>query len=466
MATALSPGASLSPRGWAVVGLLGLIVGVFAAVANPVVGALVIVAALGLLGSAYAPGLVLAAYLFVGFYKGALQAYSPVDLTVLLALMSGLQIVPLVLDHRERHVPIAGLALWAALALLILGGALYAPSQALALNKVALWWGLMFLPMIPAAMRVGSEERYVRQFMLALFGLAALVVAAGIASLSPTERLVVLGENTIEVSRAALLVPLLGVVYVARQRSKSLLVLAIVLTPPAFVVALASGSRGPLLFLAVLGVGAVIRSLFMPGGLNWRLAGIAAGLALVSIVVVSAAATRLPGESTSRFGSFSDFFQGEIAGESNSSSLDMSAGIRVSLSDLAISLFEEHPLLGVGTGGFESLSHRYLPPKSAEPYPHNAFLQVAAEFGMVGIIVFVGLVGFALTRRLPPGPSIRAVRVLYLYFLLNSLVSMDMYTDRATWGLLLLLLLIDTPPITRRLREAPDPAHRDSESPA
>src|ERR1035437_7314751 len=91
MATALSPGASLSPRGWAVVGLLGLIVGVFAAVANPVVGALVIVAALGLLGSAYAPGLVLAAYLFVGFYKGALQAYSPVDLTVLLALMSGLQ---------------------------------------------------------------------------------------------------------------------------------------------------------------------------------------------------------------------------------------------------------------------------------------------------------------------------------------------------------------------------------------
>ena len=313
MAPALSLGARLSPRGWVLVGLLGLTAGVVAAVAGPAASVLVTVAVLGLLGSAFTPGLVFAAYLFVGFYKGALQPYSPVDLTVLLALLSALQIVPVVLDRRERHVPIGGIILWVALALLILGGAIYAPDQQVALNKVALWWALVFLPMIPAAVRVGSEERYVRQFVLALFGMGALVVVAGIATLSPTERLVVLGENTIEVSRAALLIPLLGVAYVARQRSRPLLAMAVVLTPPAFVVALASGSRGPLLFLALLGAVATVRSLSRPSSVNWRLAGIVAGLAVASVVVISVAAASLPGKSTSRFGSFTDFVQSEAA---------------------------------------------------------------------------------------------------------------------------------------------------------
>ena len=463
MALALQSGARLSARDCVVVGFIGLAAGALAAVAGPVAGILVAVGTLGLLGSAYTPGLVFAAYLFVGFYKGALQAYSPIDLTILLALASAIQIVPLLFDRRERHMPIWGIALWTGLALLILGGAIYAPDQSLALNKVALWWALVFLAMIPAAIRVGSEERYVRQFVLAFFGMGALVVVAGVAALSPTERLVVLGENTIEVSRAALLVPLLGVAYVARQSSRPLLVMAVVLTPPAFVVALASGSRGPLIFLALLGVVAAIRSLARPSSVDWRLAGVAAGLAVASIVLISVAATQLPGESISRFGSFADFAQDEASGTASGTSADLSSAIRVSLSDLAITLFEEHPLLGVGTGGYEYLSPRYLPPKEAEPYPHNALLQLAAEFGVVGVVVFAGLVAFALTRRLPQCPSVRAVRVLYLFFLLNSLVSTDIYTDRATWGVLLLLLVIDMRPVIRRRGEIAGPTRRSAD---
>jgi hypothetical protein len=67
---------------------------------------------------------------------------------------------------------------------------------------------------------------------------------------------------------------------------------------------------------------------------------------------------------------------------------------------------------------------------------------------------------------LPQGPSFGAVRVLYLYFLLNSLVSMDIYTDRATWGLLLLLLVIDMPPVIRRRSEIADLTDGGSGRPA
>jgi O-antigen ligase len=429
------------------VGLIGLTAGVVAAVAGPAAGLLIILTMLAALVSAFMPGLVFAAYLLIPFYKGALQPYSPVDLTVLLALVNVLQIIPVFLNRRERHVSRAGMTLWVLLALLVLAGITYAPDQDLALQKAALWWALVFLPMIPAALRVGSEERYVRQFVWAFFGMGALVVVSGIATLSTTRRLVLFGENTIEVGRAALLAPLTGIVFVLQHRSPLLRGATVVLIPAALVVALASGSRGPLLVLVLLGVLGTIRSLWRPRGVNWRFAGAAAGLAVASMVVVSVAAPELPGQSIARFGSFGDFLQSGLSGGPSSSTTDLSSSIRVNLFGYAVSLFEEQPVLGVGTGGFEPLSRRYLDPINAEPYPHNALLQFAAEFGLVGIATFVSLVLLAVTRRLPLGPSMRAVRILYLFFFLNSMVSLDIYTDRTTWGLLLLLLLIDVPPV-------------------
>jgi len=429
------------------VGLLGLTAGVVAAVAGPAAGLLIILTMLAALVSAFMPGLVFAAYLLITFYKGALQPYSPVDLTVLLALVNVLQIVPVFLNRRERHISRAGMTLWVLLALLILGGIIYAPDQDLALQKAALWWALVFLPMIPAALRVGSEERYVRQFVWAFFGMGALVVVTGITTLSTTQRLVLLGENTIEVSRAALLVPLTGSVFVLQQRSLLMRAATIVLIPAALVVALASGSRGPLLVLVLLGVLGAIRYLSRPHGVNWRLAGAAAGLAVASMVVVSVAAPDLPGQSIARFGSFGDFLQSGLSEGPSSSTTDLSSSIRVNLFGYAVSLFEEQPVLGVGTGGFEPLSRRYLDPINAEPYPHNALLQFAAEFGLVGVAIFASLALLAMTRRLPPSSSMRAIRILYLFFFLNSMVSLDIYTDRTTWGLLLLVLLIEVPPV-------------------
>jgi len=50
---------------------------------------------------------------------------------------------------------------------------------------------------------------------------------------------------------------------------------------------------------------------------------------------------------------------------------------RLELYFSAISLFLQNPLLGVGTGGFPG------------GYPHNLFLEIAAENGIMGIIIFV-----------------------------------------------------------------------------
>lgn len=272
------------------------------------------------------------------------------------------------------------------------------------------------------------------------------MVVLGLTQLSSAQPLALLGVDTIAVSRAALLVPLLGITFVLRQRLRILHFLAIILIPAAFLVAIASGSRGPLLVLLVLVLLAIVRYITRPRSVNLRLTGLMAGLALMSILVLSFAASRVSDVSLQRFTLFGEFVQSTLSGELSTSVGDTSSGTRVELFRVAVALFDEQPVFGVGPGGFETLVPRILGPAERETYPHNAFLQIAAELGIVGVGVFVLLVGLALVRRLPSERSSLAVRAAFLYFLLNAMLSHGIYEDRTMWGLLMLVLLVDSPP--------------------
>jgi len=447
--------------------VLGLL-GIAAAAAIIVVGGGMTVALL-LLGviaavvvTALLPGVLFAAYLLVPpFYKGDLQAFFPVDITVVLAILCGLQAIPVVFDRRHHDVSRAGVILWTALAFLILAGVLYAPDQGNAVARAANWWALAFVPILAAAMRVGSRPRYVREFMWTVFLLAVPIVVLGIAQLSATQRLEVLGANTIEVDRAALLVPLLGIGFILHERPIAMRWIALALIPPAAIVAVATGSRGPLLVLLLLWVIAAVRYLSHPRSVNRRLVGGFAGLGLISVLAVSLVAADLPGLSLERFGLFGDFVNSALSGEVRTAAGDTSAGTRVALFALATSLFAENPFIGLGTGGFEVRSPRVLGPVQGEEYPHNGLVHIAADYGTVGLVIFVALVFLALTRPLPAGPMWRALRVLFVYFLLNSMISRSIFEDRPTWGLLMLILLIEVPRLAVEVRGQQDEGRPD-----
>jgi hypothetical protein len=59
----------------------------------------------------------------------------------------------------------------------------------------------------------------------------------------------------------------------------------------------------------------------------------------------------------------------------------------------------------------------------------------------------VGIVAIALTRRLNPGGAALAIRAMFLFLLLEAMVSGDIFSDRTTWGLIMLLLMIDVPAV-------------------
>ncbi len=78
------------------------------------------------------------------------------------------------------------------------------------------------------------------------------------------------------------------------------------------------------------------------------------------------------------------------------------ASIRGRLSELLVAwqMFMDHPILGVGVSNYPNYYQSYsrqigLDPRTENREPHNLFLEVAAETGLVGLIVFIMILYFS-----------------------------------------------------------------------
>jgi len=79
---------------------------------------------------------------------------------------------------------------------------------------------------------------------------------------------------------------------------------------------------------------------------------------------------------------------------------DLSSNIdRILIAKATLKMIQDYPVFGVGAGVYAELFPKYdLPhppgvPQEAHPFSHNIFLQFAADFGLVGLIFFCGLLG-------------------------------------------------------------------------
>jgi O-antigen ligase len=96
---------------------------------------------------------------------------------------------------------------------------------------------------------------------------------------------------------------------------------------------------------------------------------------------------------------------------------------RIAVLEAGAKLFVSQPIIGIGVGQFHFESPRYLD-GSPVTYPHNTYLQIAVEQGLLGITAFllmlVGLV-YALSRK-PDAYSVTA-RAILVVFAVGSLFA-------------------------------------------
>jgi O-antigen ligase len=152
---------------------------------------------------------------------------------------------------------------------------------------------------------------------------------------------------------------------------------------------------------------------------HWRWRGVLA--AALAAAIALAAARLVDAPLLSRMESAATELQEWSGGRG-----DTSTGLRMNYYKTSLGILREHPVLGVGTGGFvsayrERISKSNLPESNN---PHNQYLLTGAQLGVIGLLALVAmfLIMWWQAGRLDP-PARIAVRGLVLTIAVGSLLN-------------------------------------------
>jgi O-antigen ligase len=226
---------------------------------------------------------------------------------------------------------------------------------------------------------------------------------------------------------------------------------------------------GLVLSLSQSSFGALLLGLAVLAALRWRfwpIAGIVAagGVAAIAIVLLAPGVVHIHGDSAK--------------------ALDRATSGRVDLLRGGAHLFEDHPLVGVGSGGF-AVSYRkreHVRSTRAVVVSHTIPVTVAAEQGIVGLAAYVWLLVAALAmllgeltgrlRRADPGVPVvarAAVAAAFSALVLHTLVYAAYLEDPLSWALLAIGAALAAAPAERDERHgraAAAPADATAPAPA
>jgi O-antigen ligase len=74
-----------------------------------------------------------------------------------------------------------------------------------------------------------------------------------------------------------------------------------------------------------------------------------------------------------------------------------SIGLRMMMWSDALKIFQSHPLLGAGTGAYQQEAKK-INPEDVSPHPHNSYLYIVANYGLLGIGLYGWLFVVTLKR--------------------------------------------------------------------
>lgn len=303
----------------------------------------------------------------------------------------------------------------------ILSGLLYTPAYAYGTDKALRFVSLTLLAFFTPLVIIKSY-RSVWLFFLGWLGLATMLAADALSRLGTGQRLSGFNATTIAISRTAgiAIIILLFAVLMGRvsRRWQMLATVGLALT---LLVLIGSGSRGPLLMLVVTVILTVGVSIARPGRRMRSLLII--GILGVTILGIFSSGL-IPAASLERF----DLLV-------NQAQIDTSAQARLMVMEVAWHLFTTSPIVGRGTGSVSAFGAG-----QEQIYPHNILLELAAETGVLGLALYLGLVGMVLWRLLSRLGTESGQESLWLtllamllFMLSNAMVSGDLSDNRDLW---------------------------------
>lgn len=369
-------------------------------------------------------------FLFAGRYKNDPRLdWIPVDLTFLFLVLSVVSALS-VLIRRRFSLPIVPLAAEAWLLMMIAWMTIslaFSPSRAYAIDKLLLFGVLSVWAFMGSAFIVGPNPRRLRRFLTLLVLLGVVMAVESLIELSATgtgQFLHTFGSTYIGIGRT------LGLAFVPTfallmshplTSAKSLM--ALILSTLFVVVMYFSGARGPMLALlfsilvSILYASRYRLRSFILRRANRR----AIWITVITLLLPTIALLQmdLGARTITRF---NVLFESEGGG--------VSASARLHNYEQALKHISDSPFIGHGIGSFPML----LGLSDQRGYPHNLFLEVWVELGLIGLVLFLLFV-FASLQQPKRVPSQGAYLSLSLVMLLanafaNAMISGDLSDNR------------------------------------
>jgi O-antigen ligase len=378
------------------------------------------------------PLALLTLYVFVGLFKEqAVVAALPVDATLALGLLLGGVCFARWAAGRARPIPFGLVAPIVVLVVLLFASLAWTPSPGYGGEKAVKFATLTMLAAVAPFFLI-EDQRDLRRLLGWTVALAAFAAVLTLASPPAEDDRLTIGieGNTIGLSMLLVtgaLILLVGTLTDLYPRRA----LALGSNAAMIGVAAAIGSRGPLL---CLGLALLVTGFVFLARVPHRTAPVmlvvVAGVALLPFV-------SLPEGSAERLGQAARHPVSALQHDPRYTSFGQ-----------AVDLIEADPLVGVGAGGFQSVGRLAEPP---EDYPHNMFLEVWSELGIVAFLVLAASVMAVLAWlwraawQLPPGAGFQLLYVIngvFLFNLFSAQLTGDLIQNRTYWGAFGLVWLI------------------------
>ena len=329
-----------------------------------------------------------------------------------------------------------------AVGVLMAAATAFSPAPGYGVTKTALFWALSVVPYLVLGLLGPWGEREVRVAVVTLLVTSALMGLRMIDAYDQSgERVAFANLYSIAAGRIAgigVTAALVYLLYMPVRSVRRLLAIVAVLALGAVGLGL-SGSRGPVAasLTAVLALGSVLTL----RGRVWLRVALRTCLA-VALVASYALAIGIPLTPSQVAPGVARIVQRSMTLGANLSDMGRLERYRV-----AVDAFVASDFLGVGTGGFAALYAAERGSEETHDYPHNFLLEAAAELGVVGLALVVGLVvsGVAAAlwvARRQPGKHAVLLSAMPIYGAANALFSYDLAGNYQMWIFLGLLVLV------------------------
>lgn len=324
-------------------------------------------------------------FIFSGLFKGDPRlAWVPVDITLLLLAISGLAGLSVVFRRDFKiNVPLlvfvlVGLSfvVWSVGSLLWSDSVEYGPEKAMEIGILVLW------SFLGSALIVSQDKIRFYRFSYIVFALAMLYAVSGYLTPANESGFInVSGSNYLALSFIIGCGSVIAYFFILKNLAAggvfSLLLLGMVI---AFfsIVQLNTGGRGPLVS-TVITLLALTIVVMLRGSIRIPFRR---GLLITMVFsTLLLALSFVPLSSTEQAQTLRRFDAAFLYGQNSS------VGDRFYRYGLSLDLFGERPLMGYGIGSWPI----HAASLDGRDYPHNIFLEIMVENGLVGLVLFIFL---------------------------------------------------------------------------